>query len=588
MKRTKILCTLGPATSTVEKMRELIKNGMDAARINFSHGTYETHTELINNLKAVREELNAPIPLILDTKGPEIRIKRFKDNKKVYLEPGNHFTLTNRDIEGNENMVSVTYHNLPLEIKKGNRILIDDGLVELRVLNITDTDVECEVVNGGFLSSNKGVNIPDVNLDLPILTQRDIDDLKFGIKMGFDYIAASFIRSANDVLKIRHVLEENGGNDICIISKIESREGVKNIDEILAVSDGIMVARGDLGVEIPIDEVPVVQKELIKKANDNCKPVITATQMLESMVANPRPTRAESNDVANAIFDGSDAIMLSGETAQGSYPAEAVKIMAKIAETTESNIDYSKALKTNYSIADKNMTNAISYAACSIAAELKTSCIATVTKTGLTARMIAKYKPVCPIAVSSSSERVWRQLNLVWGCKPVHEEEIEDNDKVFDLALSTATKSGIAKNGDTVVIAIGVPVGVSGSTNTLRIDIVGSVICKGEGVGNKRVSGKATIINFSGEAEKKFKTGDIIVTNKIDNTILPYIKRASALVIGPLEKENDQCSELVGNILDIPVIMCKINVTELIKDNSLITVDGKKGFVYFGVPDEKE
>ncbi len=586
MKRTKIVCTLGPTTNTEEKVRELIEKGMDAARINFSHGDYESRTVLINAVKKVRQELNVPIPLILDTKGPEIRIKKFKDNKKIYLESGSRFILTTREVEGNESMVSVTYHNLPLELEKGSRVLLDDGLVELKVLNIEDTDIECEVINGGFLSSNKGVNIPDVYINLPILTQRDIDDLKFGIKMGFDYVAASFIRSAGDVLKIRRVLEENGGKDIFIISKIENREGVKNIDDILAVSDGIMVARGDLGVEIPIDEVPLVQKELIKKANDACKPVITATQMLESMVSNPRPTRAEASDVANAIFDGSDAIMLSGETAQGNYPAEAVEIMAKIAETTENSIDYTHKLRSNFNGMHRNMTNAISYAACATAAELNTSCIATVTKSGLTARMIAKYKPVCPIAASSSSERVWRQLNLVWGCKPVLEKEIADNNKVFDLALSTAVKSGLAQNGDTVVIAIGVPVGVSGSTNTMRVDIVGNVICKGKGVGDKRVSGKADVIKFAGEAEKKFKTGDILVTSKTDNSILPYIKRASALVIGPMDNGQNAYAELIGNILDIPVVMCGVNVTDLIKDETLITVDGKKGFVYFGIPDE--
>lgn len=586
MKRTKIVCTLGPTTNTEEKVRELIEKGMDAARINFSHGDYESRTVLINAVKKVRQEMNVPIPLILDTKGPEIRIKKFKDNKKVYLESGSRFILTTREVEGNESMVSVTYQNLPLELEKGSRVLLDDGLVELKVLNIEDNDIECEVINGGFLSSNKGVNIPDVYINLPILTQRDIDDLIFGIKMGFDYVAASFIRSAGDVLKIRRVLEENGGKDIFIISKIENREGVKNIDDILAVSDGIMVARGDLGVEIPIDEVPLVQKELIKKANDACKPVITATQMLESMVSNPRPTRAEASDVANAIFDGSDAIMLSGETAQGNYPAEAVEIMAKIAETTENSIDYTHKLRSNFNGMHRNMTNAISYAACATAAELNTSCIATVTKSGLTARMIAKYKPVCPIAASSSSERVWRQLNLVWGCKPVLEKEIVDNNKVFDLALSTAVKSGLAQNGDTVVIAIGVPVGVSGSTNTMRVDIVGNVICKGKGVGDKRISGKADVIKFAGEAEKKFKTGDILVTSKTDNSILPYIKRASALVIGPMDNGQNAYAELIGNILDVPVVMCGVNVTDLIKDETLITVDGKKGFVYFGIPDE--
>ncbi|MCI1930902.1 MAG: pyruvate kinase [Clostridia bacterium] len=583
MKRTKIVCTLGPATNTAEKIRKLILAGMDAARLNFSHGTYETHSVIIENLKKVREELGKPIPLILDTKGPEIRIKKFKDDKKINLDTGSHFILTTDEIDGDENRVSVTYKNLPNELEKNSRILIDDGLVELKVLSISGNEIECVVVNGGALSSNKGVNIPNIHVDLPILTERDIEDLKFGIKNGFDYVAASFVRNASDVLKIRSALEENGGSGISIISKIESREGVKNIDEILAVSDGIMVARGDLGVEIPIEEVPVLQKELIKKANNLCKPSITATQMLESMITHPRPTRAEANDVANAIFDGSDAIMLSGETASGSYPVETVEIMSKIAITTENAINYEKRLATQLAFTNRNMTNAISYAACTTAADLNASCIATVTKSGFTARMIAKYKPTCPIAASSFSERVWRQLNLIWGCSPVLADKIADDTEVFSLAVETAKRSGLAQNGDTIVIAIGVPVGVSGSTNTMRVETVGDVIFKGKGIGKKRVSGKATVVNIYEEAVKSFRTGDILVTSKADKSLLPFIKKASALVVGPVENTENSYAEIVGSALDIPVIVSSINVTDVIKNDVAITVDAKKGFVYFGV-----
>jgi pyruvate kinase len=583
LKRTKIVCTLGPATNTAEKIRKLILAGMDAARLNFSHGTYETHSVIIENLKKVREELGKPIPLILDTKGPEIRIKKFKDDKKINLDTGSHFILTTDEIDGDENRVSVTYKNLPNELEKNSRILIDDGLVELKVLSISGNEIECVVVNGGALSSNKGVNIPNIHVDLPILTERDIEDLKFGIKNGFDYVAASFVRNASDVLKIRSALEENGGSGISIISKIESREGVKNIDEILAVSDGIMVARGDLGVEIPIEEVPVLQKELIKKANNLCKPSITATQMLESMITHPRPTRAEANDVANAIFDGSDAIMLSGETASGSYPVETVEIMSKIAITTENAINYEKRLATQLAFTNRNMTNAISYAACTTAADLNASCIATVTKSGFTARMIAKYKPTCPIAASSFSERVWRQLNLIWGCSPVLADKIADDTEVFSLAVETAKRSGLAQNGDTIVIAIGVPVGVSGSTNTMRVETVGDVIFKGKGIGKKRVSGKATVVNIYEEAVKSFRTGDILVTSKADKSLLPFIKKASALVVGPVENTENSYAEIVGSALDIPVIVSSINVTDVIKNDVAITVDAKKGFVYFGV-----
>ncbi|MCQ4725469.1 pyruvate kinase [Anaerotignum faecicola] len=587
MRRTKIVCTLGPASNTKEKIKELIENGMDAARINFSHGDYDSHGQTINNLKEAREELNAPIPLILDTKGPEIRIKKFAKSK-VYLESGSTFTLTTRDVEGDGNIVGVTYKDLPKDLKKGSRVLLDDGLLELKVTGLSETDVECEVINGGFLSSNKGVNIPDVYVNLPSLTERDIEDIKFGVKMGFDYIAASFIRSAKDVLKIRRVLEENGGGDIFIIAKIENREGVNNIDEILAVSDGIMVARGDLGVEIPIEEVPLVQKELIKKANAVCKPVITATQMLESMASNPRPTRAEANDVANAIFDGSDAIMLSGETASGKYPVESVSTMARIAVTTEGSINYIKRLHQQFYPEQTNITNAISYAACTTAAELKTACISTVTKSGFTARMISKFKPTCPIAASSFNERVWRQLNLVWGCRPVLLERILDDGKVFELAMETAVKSGLAVNGDTVVIAVGVPVGVSGSTNTMRVEIVGDVICKGTGIGGKSASGQATVIKVIDEALKKFKKGDVLVTPYTTNDLLPFAKQASAIVVGPMDQVEGSHAEIIAHALDVPVVICNSCVTDLIKNGTFISVDAEKGFVYAGMPKDMQ
>ena len=583
MRKTKIVCTLGPATDSREKIEELIQNGMDAARINFSHGDYESHTVLIENLKAAREKLGAPIPLILDTKGPEIRIKTFQQ-KKVFLEPGSRFTLTTREVEGDEHMVSVTYQHLPQDVHTGSRILLDDGLVELQVLHSGETDIECEVVNGGFLSSHKGVNVPGVLVKLPSLTERDVEDLKFGIRMGFDYVAASFIRSPDDVMKIRQVLEENGGEDMAIIAKIECQQGVRQIDGILEVADGIMVARGDLGVEIPIAEVPLVQKELIQKANRACKPVITATQMLESMVSNPRPTRAEASDVANAILDGSDAVMLSGETAQGNYPAESVAMMANIAVTTEGSIDYVDVLRRQFQMEQTNFTNAVSYAACTTAAELKTACITTVTKSGLTARMISKCRPTCPIAASTSSERVYRQLNLLWGCRPVLLDEIEDESQVFSLAMETAIRSGLVQNGDTIVIAAGVPVGVSGSTNTMRVEIVGDVICKGVGVGNKVASGKANIIKAACQTCKPFQAGDILVAPCTTNELMPYAKKAAAIVVGPIANSENCHAEILGHALDIPVVICNAKVTDLILDGTLITVDAEKGFVYAGVP----
>ncbi len=582
MHKTKIVCTLGPSTSEVDIIKKLIRNGLSAARINFSHGTYESHSVVINNLIQAREELNLPIPLILDTKGPEIRIKTFKEDT-ITLEQGKSFTLTTEDIEGDNTRVSVTYKNLPLDLRRGSRVLIDDGLIELRVKNITETDVECQIINGGVLGSRKGVNIPDVYVNLPSLTEKDIEDIKFGIEMGFDYIAASFVRSANDVIKIRRVLEENNGSHIAIISKIESRDGVNNIDEILEVSDGIMVARGDLGVEIPPEEVPLVQKRLISKANQKGKPVITATQMLESMVHNPRPTRAEANDVANAIFDGTDAIMLSGETAKGAYPVESVKMMATIAETTEKSIDYIEEMNRNHATLRRDMTNAISYAACATANDLKAACIITVTKAGYTSRMVSMFRPLSPILACSVDKYVWRQLNLVWGCIPtLFSTTYNNTDDVFNDAIQKSIDLGLTKNGDSVVITAGVPVGVAGTTNTLKVHIVGDVMVKGTGLGNKVVSGKGIIIKVVEEAEKFFQKGDILITSETNNDFLPYLKKASAIIVEAGGDNNH--AEIVGKVLDIPVIISAKGATNLIRNGTLITVDSKKGFVYNGIP----
>ena len=586
MRKTKIVCTLGPATNDVEIMKQLIQNGMDAARINFSHGTYETHAETIAKLKQAREELNAPIPLILDTKGPEIRVKTFKEDK-VRLEEDATFTLTTREVEGDVNIVSVTYADLPKDVHRGSRILIDDGLIELKVEDITETDVVCKVVNGGVVKSRKGVNLPGVEVNLPSLMEKDIEDLKFGVENGFDIVAASFIRSAEDVLKIRRVLEENGGVQMHIISKIENQQGVENIDKILEASDGIMVARGDLGVEIPPEEVPLVQKILIAKANRIGKPVITATQMLESMVHSPRPTRAEANDVANAIFDGSDAIMLSGETAAGAYPLEAVATMARIALKAESAVDYAAKLANTTEPARVNITNAISMAACATAAELKTAAITTVTKSGFTARMISRYRPACPLIASTSDETVWRQMNLIWGCKPMLYTGELPRGGVFDTALEIAVKSGLLKNGDTVVSALGMPLGFSGATNTLRVDIVGDVLCKGKGVGTKRATGTARVITARDGVERTFHQGDILVTTATDSSFMPYIRKAAAIVVGPLDQNVNSHAEVAGMALDIPVIVCNAKVVDFIPAHSLITVDAEKGFVYKGIPKEE-
>lgn len=581
MRRTKIIATLGPSTGTVEIMKELIKSGLNVARINFSHGDADSHTEVVNKFKQAREELNAPCALMLDTKGPEIRLKGFVEDE-VYLEGGSVFTITSEDVEGDKNKASVTYQNIHKDVVVGTRILLDDGLIELKVRKISGKDVVCEVINSGYVSSNKGVNIPDVHLSLPFLTERDTKDILFGIEMGFDYIAASFIRNANDVLKIKEILEKNKGEHIKIISKIENREGINNIDSILEVSDGIMVARGDLGVEIPPEEVPLAQKLLIRKAMAKCKAVITATQMLESMIKNPRPTRAEANDVANAIYDGTDAIMLSGETAKGEHPVESVKMMARIARTTENDIDYYKKMSNKESKIKTNITNSISRAICTTAADLNAACIVAVTDSGVTAIMVSGFRPACPILAVTCNKVLMRQLSLIWGCLPVYCENLIGNNHVFDTVVEKSQEVGIAKDGDLIVIAAGFPVGIAGTTNTLKVQMVGNVLAKGRGIGKGVVTGKANVIKVE-DTEKYFTKGDILVATRTTNEMMPLIRKAGALVVGSWEKEVDSShAEIAAKALDIPIIICKERVVDLISDGMLIVVDAEKGFVHNG------
>jgi len=583
MRKTKIVATLGPASNTVEICKNLIRAGMDAARINFSHGTYESHTEIINTLVQARTEMNAPVSLILDTKGPEIRIRDFSEDK-VYLEQGQTFMLTTESLVGDNTKVAITYENLPKDVQRGSRILIDDGLIEMVVESLTDTDIVCKVINSGFLSSKKGVNVPDVYVNLPSLTEKDVEDIKFGVKMGFDYIAASFIRSAKDVVQIREILESCGAGHINIIAKIESRDGVNNIDSILEVADGIMVARGDLGVEIPPEEVPLVQKLLIKKANMVGKPVITATQMLESMVNNPRPTRAEANDVANAIFDGSDCIMLSGETAKGKYPVESVQMMARIAVKAEDSIDYHERLRqAGRSRSGVTITNAVSRATCTSAADLNAAAIVTVTNSGFTARMIAKYKPACPVVAVSLREVVWRQLNLVWGCHSIMGEIKDDTEQeIFDLASAKALESKIVKNGDLIVVVAGVPVGVAGSTNMIKIEVVGDVLARGVAHGEGVVSGQAAVIKVADEGAS-FMPDDILVTTETNDKMMSMVRKAKAVIIGSDQPINTLHAETACLALQIPLLICTERVVDLIQTGAAITIDMNDGFVYNGI-----
>jgi pyruvate kinase len=472
MRKTKIVCTLGPSTEDDNILKELMLSGMNVARFNFSHQTREQHKERFDQFVRIRDELGLPIAALLDTKGPEIRVKKFK-NDKISLKKGDVFTLTTRDIEGDQDIVSITYADLINDVEIGTRILIDDGLIELIVKSITQTDIVCDVINGGCVSNNKGVNVPGIKLSMPYMSEKDKQDIIFGAKHGFDFIAASFTRTSDDIIQIREVLEEVGCNSMRIIAKIENADGVKNIDDIIRVSDGIMIARGDMGVEIDFEDLPVIQKELIKKAYNSGKHVITATQMLDSMMKNPRPTRAETSDVANAIYDGTSAIMLSGETAAGAYPIESIQAMVKIAVKTEDDIDYKKRFNNRNNKDKTNVTDAISHATVTTAHDLDAKAIITVTKLGKTARMISKYRPCCPIIGCTTESTVCRQMNLSWGILPIMMDEMNCTDDLFKNSLEVSKRAGIINDGDIAVITAGVPLGISGTTNLLKVSIVG-------------------------------------------------------------------------------------------------------------------
>jgi len=583
MRRTKILATIGPACNEIEIMKQMIKRGMDAARINFSHATHESCLDTINKLKAARAELNKPVALVLDTKGPEIRIGAF-ENDKVYLEQGAEFTITTEDIIGDVTRVSVTYQNLARDLQIGSRVLIDDGLIEMKVIAKNDKEIKCVLINSGFLGNRKGVNIPDVYVDLPSLTEKDIADIKFGIEHGFDYVAASFVRTALDVTNIRKVLDENGGRHMKIIAKIESRDGVDNIDSILQVADGVMVARGDLGVEIPPEEVPIVQKMLIRSCNLMGKPVITATHMLESMVSNPRPTRAEANDVANAVYDGTDVVMLSGETAYGQWPLEAISMMVRIAEQVEGTIDYGSEVNERYRNLNKNITNAISNAAVATAADLGATCIVSITDSGFAARMVSRSRPACPVLAITADDVTYRQLNLIWGCTPLlSDKPFEGDSEIFDIAENKALESGLANNGDIIVAIAGVPVGAAGTTNTIKVRTVGNVLAKGVGNNLGEVRGITRVFTPDTVEERVFfERGDIIICTNTDDTILEYIKKAGALVIGSWEKQDYSHAETVAKTLDIPMLRLDVRPVDFVKTGIAVTIDTNEGLLLNG------
>ncbi len=471
MRKTKIICTMGPATDNIEVLRAMARAGMNVARFNFSHGSHEEHKQRIDRVKAVREEFNLPIALLLDTKGPEIRTGDMQDGK-IFLKKGEQIRLTPRACLGTPSKISITYPDLYQDVQAGTSILIDDGLIELRVEQTQEQDILCRVLNDGAVSNHKGINVPDVHLSIPYLSDKDKADIQFGIEQGVDFVAASFVRTADDVQQLRMLLDENGGAHINIIAKIENQQGVENIDGIVSLADGVMIARGDMGVEIPAEDVPPIQKMLIKKVASAGKQVITATQMLDSMMKNPRPTRAEVTDVANAIYDGTGAIMLSGETAAGLYPVEAVTMMARIAERTENDIDYRKRFFVRTRKANPDITDAICHATCTTAYDLNARDIVTVTKSGRSARMVARYRPSCGIIGCTPTKKVWYQLNLAWGVTPVLLSETDDVFDLFDSALETAKNQGLMQSGDLAVITSGVPIGVSGTTNMIRVQVV--------------------------------------------------------------------------------------------------------------------
>ncbi|HHW94347.1 MAG TPA: pyruvate kinase [Mogibacterium sp.] len=468
--RTKIVCTIGPASEDREILNEIIDKGMNVCRLNFSHGTHEEHQKRIDIIKELRSRKGLPIAILLDLRGPEIRTGNFEE-KDIMLEIGQKFTITMDDVLGNKERCTVTYKELIKDIAIGNRILIDDGLIELLVKEITEKDIICEVINSGIINNRKGVNVPGVKVKLPAVSDKDKNDIIFGIENDIDYIAASFVRKAEDIIEIKKILEKNDGEKIKIIAKIENQEGVDNIAEILEVSDGIMIARGDLGVEVPIEQMPILQREIIKACNKTSKPVIIATQMLDSMMRNPRPTRAEVTDVANAIFHGTDAVMLSGETAAGKYPIQSVETMYRIARAIENTIDFDENLRSKKQYKEVTVTNAISHATCITASDLKAKAIITATASGYTARMVSSYRPESPIIAATNNDKTYMQVSLLWGVKPIKSPHVTGTEELIQSSVDEAMLHGHIDDGDLVVVTAGVPVGESGKTNLIKVHI---------------------------------------------------------------------------------------------------------------------
>ena len=580
MRKTKIVCTIGPASESEEMLEKLMNAGMNVARLNFSHGSHEEHKARIDTIRKVAKRLNKTIGLLLDTKGPEIRTHNMKDGL-IVLEKGKEVIVSMDEVEGTPEKFSVTYENLINDVNIGSYILLDDGLVELQVkeINKDKGEVKCDILNTGELKNKKGVNLPGVKVNLPGITDKDADDIRFGIKENVDFIAASFVRRPSDVLDIRQILEEEKA-EITIFPKIENQEGIDNIEEILEVSDGLMVARGDMGVEIPPESVPMVQKDLIRKCNKLGKPVITATQMLDSMQRNPRATRAEASDVANAIYDGTDAVMLSGETAAGQYPEEAVKTMRNIAVSAEAAQDYKKLLSDRTKLVQTSLVNAIGVSVAHTALNLNVKAIVAATESGSTARTISKYRPHSDIIAVTPSEKTARQCAIVWGVNPVVKEGRKTTDALLNNAVATAVETGRVSNGDLIIITAGVPTGEKGTTNMMKIHLVGDEIAKGQGVGRGSVVGHTIVADSASDLEGKDLSDKVIITNSVDETLVPYVEKA----IGLITEENGitSPSAIIGLEKGIPTVVGVEQATKEIKNDMLVTLDASQGKVFEG------
>lgn len=580
MKKTKIVCTIGPASESLDTLVKLIESGMNVARLNFSHGDFEEHLARIKNIRKASEKTGKMVSIMLDTKGPEIRTNNMKDGA-ITLTKGDTVRISMTEVEGTKEKFSVTYADLINDVTPGSSILLDDGLINLQVTDLEHDKGEIVTVaqNTGVLKNKKGVNVPGVSVNLPGLTEKDRADIQFGLDNNIDYIAASFIRRPSDILEITEILEKEDKMHVQIIPKIENQEGVDNLEEILAIADGLMVARGDLGVEIPTEDVPIVQKRMISMCNNAGKPVITATQMLDSMQVNPRPTRAEASDVANAIFDGTDAIMLSGETAAGDYPVEAVKTMYNIAIRTESSLVNQDAFALK-SFDQTDMTEAIGQAVGHTAKNLNIHTIVAATESGHTARMISKFRPKADILAVTFSEETARGLALQWGVQPTVADKPTSTDDMFNLATQTTVDKGFAKEGDLILITAGVPVGERGTTNVMKIQLIGSKLTSGQGIGSESVIGKAIVAKTAEEALERAVEGGILVVKSTDKDYLPAIEKSSAIVVeqGGLTSH----AAVIGIAMGIPVIVSAESSTDLINQDELITVDARRGIIYRG------